>query len=200
MRPDLSNSLMHFTKGASDEDAYQTLKQILATKCILAGTGCVRGSQRCVCFSETPLSVLKHGLVNSRGFSRYSKFGVLFRKDDVFASGGRPVIYQPEPEYSLLPEALRWRHVRLDLSSNPPIDFTWEREWRLPVDRFVFAPDRVTVILPDSGFLKRLDNELRDESFFNAWAYTEVLGEVAWLYDTGNPWRMEALKISNEAL
>ncbi|GAG63688.1 unnamed protein product, partial [marine sediment metagenome] len=32
-------------------------------------------------------------------------------------------------EYDILPEELKYRHVRYELESD--IDFTWEREWRL---------------------------------------------------------------------
>jgi len=194
MRPDLSNSLVHFTKGDTDEDAFRMLKKILAEKRLLAGNSLIRGGHHCVCFSETPLPALKRGLVNAKGFSRYSKFGLLFHKREIFALGGRPVIYQPESDFGFLPAALQWRHVRLELTTDPQVDFSWEREWRLPMKHLDFEPESIAVILPDSDFLNRLDEEICSESFYNAWHYQQILGEGAWLYDTGNPWQMKTLR------
>lgn len=52
-------------------------------------------------------------------------------KQWLYVQGGRPVIYQSDKEFYDLPEAIRWRHVRYEPASSPPIDFTWEREWRI---------------------------------------------------------------------
>jgi hypothetical protein len=189
MRADLAKHLIHFTKGRDREDAYQTLKLILQQRRLLGSARLVRGTIPCVCFSEAPLTSLEHGLINDAGFSRYSPFGLLFLKSFIFGRGGRPVIYQPEEEFGLLPEALRWRHVRFEPTGDSPIDFTWEREWRLPVDELRFQFHDVEVVLPDKAFRDRFIAEAESDSFHTAWAYTQVLGEIAWAYDTGNPWR-----------
>ena len=39
------------------------------------------------------------------------------------------MIYQPEADFDLLPQELRWRHVRFELTGEQVVDFTWEREW-----------------------------------------------------------------------
>ena len=180
MRADLAKHLIHFTKGRDREDAYQTLKLILQQRRLLGSARLVRGSIPCVCFSEAPLTSLEHGLINLKSF--------------IFGRGGRAVIYQPEEEFGLLPEALRWRHGRFEPTGDSPIDFTWEREWRLPVDKLRFQFDDVEVVLPDKAFRDRFIAEAESESFHTAWAYTQVLGEIAWAYDTGNPWRTVPLQ------
>ncbi|QIF04718.1 hypothetical protein [Roseimicrobium sp. ORNL1] len=193
MRVDLSESLVHFTKGESEEDAYETLRKILWEQRLVGGSKFIRGGHRCVCFSETPLGALSSGLVNTQGFSRYSPFGILFQKNYIFSIGGRPVIYQPDSEFSLLPPEIQWRHVRLELECTPPIDFTWEREWRIPIEVLEFSPAQVIVILPNESFKRRLDAEICGESFYYAWSLTTVLGDVGWMYDTGNPWLMDSI-------
>src|SRR5713226_9297544 len=101
---------------------------------------------------------------------------------------------KPEAEFGLLQEALRWRHVRFEPTDESPIDFTWEREWRLPFRDLHFQFSDVEVVLPDEMFRDRFTSEAKSDSFYDAWAYTGVLGEIAWAYDTGNPWRTVALK------
>jgi hypothetical protein len=194
MRADLAKHLIHFTKGIDSEDAYQKLKLILRQRCLLGSTRLVRGAIPCICFSEAPLTSLEHGLINDAGFTRYAPFGLLFSKSFVFARGGRPVIYQPQAEFGLLPETLRWRHVRFEPTNDSPIDFTWEREWRVPSQDLRFQFSDVEIVLPDETFRDRFISEAESDSFYDAWAYTEVLGEIAWAYDTGNPWRTVALK------
>jgi hypothetical protein len=194
MRSDLANHLVHFTKGDDEEGAFQTLKLILREQRVLGAAGHIRGGTPCVCFSEAPLKSLEYGLINQSGFSRYAPFGLLFSKGFVFGHGGRPVIYQPESEFIMLPEAMRWRHVRFEPTAESPIDFTWEREWRLPTNELRFQPHDVEVVLPDATFRDRFVYEAERDSFYTAWAYTEVVGEDAWAYDTGNPWKTVPLR------
>lgn len=195
MRHDLSTDLIHFTRGETHDAAYEQLKLILRERCLLASTTNIRGGFPCICFSEAPIALLKHGLINQTGFTRYSPFGLLFSKESIFLQGGRQVIYQPESEYSDLPQALRWRHVRLELDpSFARIDFTWEREWRLPQKSLRFNESEIVVVFPNETYANRFAEEMNSESFYTAWAYTQVLGDIAWAYDTGNPWRCIALK------
>jgi hypothetical protein len=81
MRPDLTDHLIHFVRGETDEDVYQTLRQILHEQCLLGGTGHIRGGYKCVCFSELSLTLLRHGFVNKREESRYSLFGIVVPKE-----------------------------------------------------------------------------------------------------------------------
>jgi hypothetical protein len=59
------------------------------------------------------------------------------------------VIYQPDSDFALLPEQLGWRHVRFDLTSEPVVDFTWEREWRIPCDQLPFSEAEAVIVVPN---------------------------------------------------
>lgn len=134
-RPDISEKVIHFTRGATYDDALTMLLTIVSEGRLLGGAGMIRGGYKCVCFTEAPLPAIAGGFVNPESFSRYSPFGLMFDKSWLYANGGRPVIYQPDTDFNALPEDMRWRHVRYEPLAVPPIDFTWEREWsphRLP--------------------------------------------------------------------
>jgi hypothetical protein len=112
----------------------------------------VRGPYPAVCLTEQPLSAV---LVTRRcAGSRYSGFGIAYHKYALFHAGGRPVLYgskcmlgrrmkPDEPGYEEgkeiytggLPADLQYLWVRYEPavgdSGDYPIDFTWEREWRV---------------------------------------------------------------------
>jgi hypothetical protein len=67
----------------------------------------------------------------------YRFYGLAFSKRTIFDAGGRPVIYLPDKEGGWIPDEQKWRHVRYEIGSaygDHPVDFTHEREWRLPGD------------------------------------------------------------------
>ena len=137
-REDISDFLIHFTKGESDDVAFNRLRTILAEHRLVGTNTNIRGGHTCVCFSEAPLAALEKGLLNGSAYSRYSPFGVLFNKSYIYAQGGRPVIYQSYDEYEPLPPSHSWRHVTYDPTAARPVDFTWEREWRIHINEFRF--------------------------------------------------------------
>jgi hypothetical protein len=139
-RPDISEKLIHFTRGATTDNAFNRLRRIIEERRVLGGNRMIKGGFRCVCFTEATLPSLEKDVVNAEHFTRHSSFGIMFNKSWVFSQGGRPVIYQPEEEYQLLPEALKWRHVRFEPLSSIPIDFSWEREWRVHCEELSFGP------------------------------------------------------------
>jgi hypothetical protein len=106
-RPDVSNKLIHFTSGDSAENAFSRLRAIIAERRLIAGNRMIRGWYRCVCFTEAPLSAVANGFAGRLPSSRYAPFGLMFDKAWIFAHGGRPVIYQPDNEFSELPEEMR---------------------------------------------------------------------------------------------
>ena len=89
---------------------------------------------------------------------RYRPFGIMVPKRWLFDLGGRPAIYEPETEFTLLPEALQYRHVRLDEPGSDK-DFTFEREWRIAAEMLSLDPQICTLIVPD----RDRDYRLRDE-------------------------------------
>jgi hypothetical protein len=64
-------------------------------------------------------------------YPRYRFYGIALSKRAVFEAGGRPVIYLPDGEADWIPAEEKWRHVRFE---HGEVDFTHEREWRVPGD------------------------------------------------------------------
>ncbi len=146
-RDDLSNKLIHFTKGERD-DAIKTFHKILQERVLLGGAGNIDGGFKCVCFSESPISKLPHILADREYFEfPYAPLGIMVDKPWLFSRGGRPVIYQPKGEFDGLPLNIRWRHKTYDPIAG--VDCTWEREWRIPIDTLPLDPQQMTVIVPD---------------------------------------------------
>ena len=63
----------------------------------------------------------------------------------------------------MLPEELRWRHVRYEPTGDQAIDFTWEREWRMPCDELRFSPADAVVIVPNEEWASALRKNHDDE-------------------------------------
>ena len=160
IREDLSHNLVLLVKGDTPVEALSIFDKILRDQALIAGDGDIKGNWRCVCFTETPLAHLAQALClrDVHNF-RYFPAGIMASKEWLFAKGGRPVIYQPDAEYSLLPEELQYRHVRYELDhvkADRTVDWTWEREWRIKTDRLAFKPEEVTLICPDRRWVDRL--------------------------------------------
>lgn len=155
MRIDLSDRLIHLSKANSEDstdprgDAAANLLGILDEKRLRGGNGKIKGSYKCVCFSEAPVAALTHLLAKGPKGYRYQPYGILLEKQWLFAKGGRPVIYGTDSDWTLLPSALEYRYVKFDLTGPYPIDFTWEREWRILADELVINPNDVTVVVPN---------------------------------------------------
>lgn len=148
-----------------------TLKAILESAYIRGGTEryCQEVSG---CFTETPLteSIRQSSILGERNYSRRSDYGLGFRKEWIFSQGGLPVIHQPASMRHLLPEGMRWRYCDLDYSRG--IDFSWQREWRIPVAQLEFTHnDDLNVVVTtetEAGQLlwrNRYIDDRRDEIF-----------------------------------
>jgi hypothetical protein len=161
MRDDVSNKLVHLTKGNSTEtslhrsEACIILIKIMTEKTLNGDIGCIKGKHKCVCFSEAPISKFSY-LLYKTGISegdlnnfQYQPYGVMVDKKWLFSKGGRPVIYGEAAEYSELPEGMRYRHVRYEPTKRFPVDHTDEREWRIKIDFLKFTSNDVTIIVPD---------------------------------------------------
>jgi hypothetical protein len=200
-RDDISPDLVHFTRGETCEDAFQVLSTIARESQLRGGTGYVKGNYRCVCFSEAPIPALSRILARPGAHGvRYQPFGVVVPKAWLFEWGGRPVIYQDDKEYLLLPEVLRWRHVRYEPNSEPGVDFTWEREWRIRVDFLQINPATACFVVPSSSWVERFNREHSCEIVDDTWAssYAAITGvpEQAWVEHRYIPcqWRIVSLE------
>jgi len=177
MRPDISNLLIHFVSDESLDLAYLRLRKIIKERRLIGNNRFIKGGYRCICFSEAPFNCLPGGLVNPDYYSRYSPFGIMVLKKWLFKLGGRPVIYQSEDEYYLLPDEIKWRHVLYDPLKNPPIDFTWEREWRINRDYLDFKPSNALIIVLDNSWANRLKKDHEREEDYNVRAYSMIFDE-----------------------
>ena len=152
-RVDHSKYLVHWTKGESYEEAFDILRSIVFQGQIIAGDGNIRGGWRCVCFTESP----EYAFHQVEG--KYKPFGIQVPKSWLFNLGGRPVIYQASSEYDLLHESQKWRHVRYEPDTEPPVDFSWEREWRIRTDFVNLDPEKARIIIPDDSWAECLKDE-----------------------------------------
>jgi hypothetical protein len=69
------------------------------------------------------------------------------------------VIYQSDAEYDQLSLDYRWRHVRYEPDAVPPIDFSWEREWRIRIDELALPPGETQIIVPHESWAYLLIDE-----------------------------------------
>jgi hypothetical protein len=154
IRGDISDRLIHLTRDFEDKTAKQRFHDILSSQRLKGGNTDVRGPFKCICFSETPISSIAQLIARQSKEMRYSSYGFMFAKEYLFGLGARPVIYEPEKEYHLLPDEIKYRHVRFELSSNKITDLTWEREWRLKSDELILDTLKTTVIVPTRQILR----------------------------------------------
>ncbi len=184
-RPDLSEFVAHFTTEGTpvarkDENnpgrafeklpAFDRLVSILKSRKIVASSLPWAGG-RAACFTECPwTSLLDHA-------KRYSPFAVAFAKPRVFAAGGGPVYYvradhwqkqnwDPELKPFVTPFWPDYRPSSLKekkFLSGKTVDYSHEREWRVPHD-FTFKLSQVAfVILNTYEDMARFPKELKDD-------------------------------------
>jgi hypothetical protein len=186
IRGDLSNRLVHLTRGTSPQEAAQNFVSIFREGALRGSNGHIRGGFNCVCFSEAPLGVLTQALAAPpENGMRYSPFGVIVSKSWLFQKGGRPVIYQAHDEYDLLADAQKFRHVRYEPHRN--VDHTWEREWRIQTDSLALEPSETTFVVPTRAWERRFHQEHIDDV-----ATTSFLLEIP--LDDPMPWHFVVLE------
>jgi hypothetical protein len=123
--------LTHFTRRSADGNAMDNLVAILRSGIIRGSSRMVRTRREVVCLFDAALSELNRLLARNNR-RRYEPFGVALDKRYAFAMGARPVIYLPWPEAcEMLDEQELWRVVAIDPGHTPPLDWTFEREWRI---------------------------------------------------------------------
>jgi hypothetical protein len=145
---DSGGMLTHFTRASHPAAALDNLAAILSAGTIRASSRMIRTKQPVICFFDAPFEHLAR-VLDPRARRRYEPCGIAVSKRYAFKMGARPVIYLPWAEASaLLPHSERWRVVGLDLGRNPGVDWTFEREWRMPGDLHFGARDTVAVV-PD---------------------------------------------------
>ncbi|QXC29313.1 MULTISPECIES: hypothetical protein [Aeromonas] len=172
-RDDISKFLVHWTKGETYEEAFDTLRSIVFEQKLLGGNGHIKGGHTCICFTEAPQDKF-HAIAG-----KYKPFGVRVSKKWLFQQGGRPVIYQSEQEYYSLPAGHAWRHVRYEPDRVPPVDFSWEREWRIQSSELALPPEEVFLILPDEHWVRVLEMEHDHHEYGQIYMEVTAYGEWA---------------------
>ena len=106
----------------------------------------IRGARPAVCMFDVPIPELRT-ILDRRNRRRYEPFGIAVDKRYAFTMGARPVIYLPwrEAEKILAPEE-RWRVVSLEIDKDPPVDWSFEREWRIAGNLAVERPLAVALV------------------------------------------------------
>jgi hypothetical protein len=169
-RSDLSQYLIHLTRAKNDKSlkALDVLFRILMDKKLIGSTtetGFIVGDNNpAVCFQDAPLFSVGQNIWyennkrknNPREKERYNAYGLIFTKKFIYKNGGRPVIYdKTEEAKEYIHKSQWWRIVNLDLSnSDNIIDWTHEREWRVPRD-LNFDLNDVVVVLPNDDIYRQ---------------------------------------------
>jgi hypothetical protein len=165
IRFDISNSLIHLTRVNEDLKltSENVFDKIVREGKLLGSTQNIRGNYKCICFSETPINAIGQIIAQKDEKFHYGAFGFLFRKKVLFELGARPVYYQPDSD--LLPEELKYRHVRFNVDK---VDWTWEREWRMKTDELVLDPQKVTLIVRNRNKIEEYKEKLNNENTANS--------------------------------
>ena len=193
-RADLCTFLTHLTKdgfvNGAKATAMDVLFEILSAKKLVGSTnatGYIVGEIPAVCFQETPPLALAQNLyfedkavVPGGQKARYTGLGVMFSKIQVYQAGGRPVVYEETNKAKgMLPPDEHWRIVKLDYSNlSKIVDWTHEREWRVPVEYKFELKDVTVVLLRDDyrEFVKRA--QMTDSSILEEIAGIVTLNSV----------------------
>ena len=194
-RPDQSFYLAHFTKGGERDSeqasALENLVKILSEKRIRAFQ-LPWTNKAAVCFTECPWgSLLRHA-------ERYSPYGIGFKKGSIYACGGNPVIYANpnlfksqswgEEAYPFLtpfvplyaPDYIK----NLAPFNGKAIDYTHEREWRIPKD-FSFQYKSISfVILKSVVDLELIPAEIKNEIGIEKFIFMDTYKKIEELWPT----------------
>jgi hypothetical protein len=140
--------LTHFTRRSAKGDAMDNLVAILRAGIIRGSTRMVRTRRAVVCLFDAPLPELNRLLVRANR-RRYEAYGIALDKRYAFTMGARPVIYMPWSEAcQMLTRDELWRVVAIDFERTPPLDWTFEREWRIA--EHLRLPDQGAVALVET--------------------------------------------------
>lgn len=206
-RPDFSQYLAHFTRdgapygGDDPTNPCNQFTQMTADERLvnILKSGTIKASKmpwtgrRAVAFTECPWSsLLDHA-------KQYSSHGIGFAKPRVFAAGGGPVYYVRADHYQKqdwVPDLHTfvtpfWPEYRPTTLKDPnylskTVDYSHEREWRVPHD-FSFKLSQVEfVILPTYKEMANFPQDLMDQIGRDKFLLMEVYRTVEHLWPVHN--------------
>lgn len=180
-RTDVSAYVYHLTKAEVDDDGKKVLDalgrllKIVSERKINGSTtksGFITGDRKAVCFQDAPITGIVQNVLHENdyreelgGKTRYTYLGIAFPKPYIFQNGGRPVLYEEkELAKKFLPKDEWWRIVDYNLSNEKKIvDWTHEREWRMPTDEFHFDLSKAILLVPNSSRHNQLIKKLPEK-------------------------------------
>lgn len=180
-RIDSTNYLYHWIKSQpyqkrqslDYESAYKVFVIILWDEILKHGDPVKTGGEPCICFTESP-EYFMH-----RDKSKYQPFGFKYSKKKIFERGGRAVVYSPDYEKNLMDSSMLWRYMRHDplaITDRTPygVDFTWEREWRLPSVE-IEVLESLKIIVPNQEYFDLASSEMED------WVHASAQENGLWM-------------------
>jgi hypothetical protein len=188
IRGDISNRVIHLTRGNSEMSAEQVFGCIVNEGKLRGSALDIRGGYSCVCFTEAPLTSLAQVMAATPATMRYQPFGVMVSKDWLYARGGRPVIYGERDEFMALPEGMRYRHVLYQ--PDKEVDWTWEREWRIQTNALDLPAEETTLVVPRRVIAEAFRSEKADANR----VVSIALPEVASYFTEPLKWHFVALE------
>lgn len=206
--PDFSDYLAHFTRDGEPHGSEDPANPVNEFAKLSAGerlvsileSGIVRQStmpwtgRLAACFTECPWSsLLDHA-------KQYSPYGVGFSKRHVFAADGGPVYYVRADQYEkqqwakhlhtfVTPFWPAYRAAKLKDKKYPggkTVDYSHEREWRVPHDFTFKLPQVEFVILPGYHEMAAFPGELKDAIGREKFLLMEVYKTVEHLWPVHN--------------
>lgn len=179
-RSDITASLVHLTKkgvvDGKELDTLEILMKILKEQRLNGSdteSGFIVGSTKAVCVQECPMySISENTYYEQKLFKekktskrRYYPIGIAFSKPYIFKKGGRPVIYDKTADAKqYLPPHQWWRIVNYDLTDDDNfIDWTHEREWRVP-EKLEFKLEDIRIVVVNYNCVEYLKRRCREEN------------------------------------
>jgi hypothetical protein len=160
---DMSNYLVHFTRGDEADGDYEAMMSICYQQVLLSapfGIGRRRApdgaSQAAVCFSEIP-----PGQWQRLAERRRSEYGIAFSKRFLLSRGAGAVWYarRGTPTHQAVLELMEaskndanspvWKLTRMIDEPGERYEFEWEREWRVIGDLAFETEDVSFLIIPE---------------------------------------------------
>lgn len=223
-RDDLSRFLVHLTRDYGNRTARSNLVNILKEKAIEARNAhclvmhkiqnsrfsdVLKRKFNTVCFTETPLTQIKHICKNVEGRKIQLKpYGLIFLKDDLFKGGASPAVYINAKGTSISSFLLdefdgifkgirtfaRLKKKEVDHYSNivhyyslinvvkDKHDFLWEREWRYHGDFDFRYRDIVAVIAENPASFEKLCKKRLSKSQYK-WMEKLLVINPSWTYE-----------------
>ena len=218
-RTDLSTFLIHLTRDADPTPARSRLEQILANWTLaarspygaaarrLTDAGQNTDSQRCACFTESPLEHVYWLLpeIDNREI-QFRPFGIALPKKEGRRLGINPVWYVDttpghdwitNPINALIDEAIHagafpGSHIarivpfveQMGTWPGNRKEFWWEREWRHVGD--LVLPDKIIVLCPEADFVHfqnivtQNQPPVRSGKFIDPhWGLEQIIGRLA---------------------